>query len=53
MLAIHGQIRRDLPRTADEAFGAKKDVTAAAEAADVSGLARMVARLEQILCVKG
>jgi tRNA-splicing ligase RtcB len=38
---------------AEEAPGAYKDVTAVVEAADQAGLARMVARLEPLICIKG
>ncbi|HEY5778367.1 MAG TPA: RtcB family protein [Terrimicrobiaceae bacterium] len=38
---------------AEEAPGAYKDVTAVVEAAVQAGLARLVARVEPILCVKG
>jgi tRNA-splicing ligase RtcB len=38
---------------AEEAPGAYKDVTAVVDAADVAGLARRVARLEPLVCVKG
>jgi tRNA-splicing ligase RtcB len=38
---------------AEEAPGAYKDVAAVVEAADRSGLARTVARLEPIACIKG
>ncbi|TAK09929.1 MAG: RtcB family protein [Candidatus Manganitrophaceae bacterium] len=38
---------------AEEAPGAYKDVAAVAEAADQAGLARKVARLEPLVCVKG
>ena len=38
---------------AEEAPGAYKDVSAVVEAADRAGLARIVARLEPIICVKG
>jgi tRNA-splicing ligase RtcB len=38
---------------AEEAPGAYKDVTAVVDAADVAGLARKVARLEPLVCVKG
>ena len=44
---------RSMRGVAEEAPGAYKDVTAVVDAADVSGLARTVARLEPILCVKG
>jgi tRNA-splicing ligase RtcB len=38
---------------AEEAPGAYKDVSAVVNAADLSGLARKVARLEPLVCVKG
>jgi tRNA-splicing ligase RtcB len=38
---------------AEEAPGAYKDVTAVVEAAHAAGLARKVARLEPLLCIKG
>jgi tRNA-splicing ligase RtcB len=38
---------------AEEAPGAYKDVAAVIEAADASGLARKVARLEPLICIKG
>ena len=38
---------------AEEAPGAYKDVTAVVDAADTAGLARKVARLEPLICVKG
>jgi tRNA-splicing ligase RtcB len=38
---------------AEEAPGAYKDVSAVVEAADKAGLARKVARLEPMICVKG
>jgi len=38
---------------AEEAPGAYKDVTAVVDAADAAGLARKVARLEPLVCVKG
>jgi tRNA-splicing ligase RtcB len=38
---------------AEEAPGAYKDVSAVVKAADQAGLARMVARLEPMICVKG
>jgi tRNA-splicing ligase RtcB len=38
---------------AEEAPGAYKDVSAVCEAADRAGLARLVARLEPVVCVKG
>lgn len=38
---------------AEEAPGAYKDVTAVVDSADAAGLARKVARLEPLICVKG
>jgi len=38
---------------AEEAPGAYKDVSAVVEAADAAGLARKVARLEPLICIKG
>jgi tRNA-splicing ligase RtcB len=38
---------------AEEAPGAYMDVSAVCEAADHAGLARLVARLEPVVCVKG
>ncbi|HID80931.1 MAG TPA: RtcB family protein [Chromatiales bacterium] len=38
---------------AEEAPGAYKDVSAVVEAADRAGLARLVARLEPLICIKG
>jgi tRNA-splicing ligase RtcB len=38
---------------AEEAPGAYKDVAAVVEAADAAGLARLVARVEPLICVKG
>lgn len=38
---------------AEEAPGAYKDVNAVVESADLAGLARKVARLEPIICIKG
>ncbi|MDD5303922.1 MAG: RtcB family protein [Elusimicrobia bacterium] len=54
-LAARGILIRSasLRGVAEEAPGAYKDVTAVVEAADRAGLARAVARLEPILCVKG
>jgi tRNA-splicing ligase RtcB len=47
-------IRSPSPRgVAEEAPGAYKDVSAVVEAADHAHLARMVARLEPVICVKG
>ena len=44
---------RSMRGIAEEAPGAYKDVTAVVEAADQAGLARLVARLEPVICVKG
>ena len=38
---------------AEEAPGAYKDVTAVVDAAERAGLARKVARVEPVICVKG
>jgi tRNA-splicing ligase RtcB len=38
---------------AEEAPGAYKDVARVVEAADRAGLARIVARLEPLICIKG
>lgn len=38
---------------AEEAPGAYKDVTAVVDAADEAGLARKVARLQPLICIKG
>ncbi len=47
-------IRSPSPRgIAEEAPGAYKDVSAVVEAADRAGLARRVARLEPLICIKG
>ena len=54
-LAARGIIIRSasLRGIAEEAPGAYKDVTAVVDAADHAGLARKVARLEPLICVKG
>ena len=54
-LAARGIIIRSASQrgVAEEAPGAYKDVTAVVDAADVAGLARKVARLEPLVCVKG
>jgi tRNA-splicing ligase RtcB len=54
-LARRGVLIRSpsLRGVAEEAPGAYKDVDAVVEAADAAGLARKVARLEPLLCVKG
>jgi tRNA-splicing ligase RtcB (3'-phosphate/5'-hydroxy nucleic acid ligase) len=44
---------RSLAGVAEEAPGAYKDVGAVVDAADAAGLARKVARLEPMICVKG
>jgi tRNA-splicing ligase RtcB len=44
---------RSMRGVAEEAPGAYKDVSAVVKAADHAGLARMVARLEPVICVKG
>lgn len=44
---------RSMRGVAEEAPGAYKDVNAVVEAADRAGLARTVARLEPIICIKG
>jgi tRNA-splicing ligase RtcB len=44
---------RSLRGVAEEAPGAYKDVSAVVDAADHAGLARTVARLEPVICVKG
>ena len=47
-------IRSPSPRgVAEEAPGAYKDVTAVVDAAEAAGLARKVARLEPLICIKG
>ena len=38
---------------AEEAPDAYKDVSAVVDAADAAGLARKVARLEPLICIKG
>jgi len=38
---------------AEEAPGAYKDVSSVVDAADAAGLARRVARLEPLICIKG
>jgi len=54
-LAERGIIVRSpsLRGVAEEAPGAYKDVTEVVEAADHAGLARIVARLEPMVCIKG
>ncbi|MBC7173635.1 MAG: RtcB family protein, partial [Polyangiaceae bacterium] len=44
---------RSMQGVAEEAPGAYKDVAAVVDAADGAGLARKVARLEPIICIKG
>ena len=44
---------RSMRGIAEEAPGAYKDVTEVVEAADHAGLARTVARLEPVICIKG
>ncbi|MDO9313120.1 MAG: RtcB family protein [Burkholderiaceae bacterium] len=47
-------VRSPSPRgVAEEAPGAYKDVSAVVDAAEAAGLARKVARLEPLICVKG
>jgi len=47
-------IRSPSPRgVAEEAPDAYKDVSAVVDAADTAGLARKVARLEPLICIKG
>jgi tRNA-splicing ligase RtcB len=54
-LAGHGVLirSRSMRGVAEEAPGAYKDVSAVVEAADHAGLARTVARLEPVICIKG
>jgi len=54
-LASHGVLirSRSMRGVAEEAPGAYKDVSAVVEAADHAGLARTVARLEPVICIKG
>ncbi len=54
-LAAHGIIIRSpsMRGVAEEAPDAYKDVSAVVDAADAAGLARKVARLEPLVCVKG
>mgnify|MGYP001814524615 len=44
---------RSFRGVAEEAAGAHKDVNAVVEAADKAGLARKVARLIPVVCIKG
>jgi tRNA-splicing ligase RtcB len=54
-LAQHNIIIRSpsMRGVAEEAPGAYKDVSAVVDAADLAGLARKVARLEPLVCIKG
>jgi tRNA-splicing ligase RtcB len=54
-LAFRGVLirSRSMRGVAEEAPGAYKDVSEVVEAADRAGLARAVARLEPVICVKG
>ncbi len=54
-LAFRGVLirSRSMRGIAEEAPGAYKDVTEVVDAADRAGLARTVARLEPVICVKG
>ena len=54
-LAARGILVRSpsLRGVAEEAPGAYKDVAAVVDAADAAGLARKVARLEPLVCIKG
>ena len=54
-LARHGVLirSRSMRGVAEEAPGAYKDVSAVVDAADHAGLARTVARLEPVVCIKG
>ena len=54
-LARHGVLirSRSMRGVAEEAPGAYKDVSAVVDAADRAGLARTVARLEPVVCIKG
>ena len=54
-LAGHGILVRSpsMRGVAEEAPGAYKDVGAVVEAAEHAGLARRVARLEPLVCIKG
>ena len=44
---------RSMRGVAEEAPGAYKDVSEVVDAADHAGLARTVARLEPVICIKG
>lgn len=54
-LSQHGILIRSLSLRgiAEEAPGAFKDVSAVVDAAESAGLARKVARLEPLVCIKG
>jgi len=54
-LAHHGVLirSRSMRGVAEEAPGAYKDVSEVVDAADRAGLARTVARLEPVVCIKG
>jgi tRNA-splicing ligase RtcB len=54
-LAAHGILVRSpsMRGVAEEAPGAYKDVTAVVDAAESAGLARKVARLSPMVCIKG
>ena len=54
-LAHHGVLirSRSMRGVAEEAPGAYKDVSEVVDAADHAGLARTVARLEPVICIKG
>jgi tRNA-splicing ligase RtcB len=54
-LAARGILVRSpaLRGVAEEAPGAYKDVAAVVDAADAAGLARKVARVEPLVCIKG
>ena len=54
-LAARGIIIRSVSQrgVAEEAPGAYKDVTAVVDAAEQAGLAKKVARLEPLICIKG
>jgi tRNA-splicing ligase RtcB len=54
-LAAHGVVVKSaaMRGVAEEAPGAYKDVSAVVNAADAAGLARKVARVEPLICIKG
>ena len=54
-LAGHGILIRSpsMRGVAEEAPGAYKDVSAVVDAADRAGLARKVARVKPLICIKG